>query len=159
MNNKKFRLGAIMMIVLVSTIIGIGVTPILQQQSSGALLEGKEGLTRKCPCPKVPIATSGDYIYIASWTNKTGNDEVMFRASTDGGKTFGDKINLSNSTKSDSQDAQIDASGDRVFVTWWERGNQTNNEAVMKISTDNGKTFGPMLKLAANGTIGSSAGG
>jgi hypothetical protein len=30
----------------------------------------------------------------------------MFRASTDGGKTFGDKINLSNSTKSDSQDAQ-----------------------------------------------------
>jgi hypothetical protein len=30
---------------------------------------------------------------------------------------------------------------------------------VMKISTDNGKTFGPMLKLAANGTIGSSSGG
>ena len=29
----------------------------------------------------------------------------------------------------------------------------------MKISTDNGKTFGPMLKLAANGTIGSSSGG
>jgi hypothetical protein len=43
----------------------------------------------------------------------------MFRASTDGGKTFGDKINLS--TKADSQDAQIDASGDRVFVTWWEK--------------------------------------
>jgi hypothetical protein len=32
-------------------------------------------------------------------------------------------------------------------------------QAVMKISTDNGKTFGPMLKLAANGTIGSSSGG
>jgi hypothetical protein len=29
----------------------------------------------------------------------------------------------------------------------------------MKISTDNGKTFGPMLKLGANGTIGSSSGG
>jgi hypothetical protein len=81
--------------------------------------------------------------------------EVMFRASTDGGKTFGDKINLSNSTKADSQDTQIDASGDRVFVTWWER-NATSNEPVARISTDNGKTFGPLLKLAANGTIGSS---
>jgi hypothetical protein len=30
------------------------------------------------------IAISGDNIYIAWWTNKTGNDEVMFRASDDG---------------------------------------------------------------------------
>ncbi len=29
--------------------------------------------------------------------DKTGNDEVMFRVSTDAGKTFGYKINLSNS--------------------------------------------------------------
>jgi uncharacterized protein (UPF0333 family) len=157
--NKKFRLGAIMMIALVSTIIGIGVTPILlQQQSSGTLLEGKEGLTRRCPCPKAPIATSGDNIYIAWWTNKTGNDEVMFRASTDGGKTFGDKINLSNSTNAESQDAHIDASGDRVFVTWWER-NATSEEPLLRTSTDMGATFGPIMKLSTNGTIGSSGGG
>jgi hypothetical protein len=149
--NKKFRLGAIMMIALVSTIIGIGVTPILlQQQSSGTLVEGEKGLTRRCPCPKAPIATSGDNIYIAWWTNKTGNDEVMFRASTDGGKTFGDKINLSK-----SQDAHIDASGDRVFVTWWER-NATSEEPLLRTSTDMGSTFGPIMKLSTNGTIGSS---
>ena len=82
----------------------------------------------------------------------------MFRASTDNGATFGDKINLSNSTKSESQDVQIDAAGDRVFVTWWER-NATSNQPVLRISTDNGKTFGSILKLAANGTIGSSSGG
>ena len=81
------------------------------------------------------LLPSGDNIYITWSTNKTGtNDEAMFRASTDGGKTFGDKINLSNSTKADSQDTQIDASGDRVFVTWWER-NQTSNQPVL--STDN----------------------
>jgi hypothetical protein len=149
--NKKFRLGAIM-IALVSTIIGIGVTPILQQQSFGVLI-GMPALDRKAP-----IATSGDNIYIAWWTNKTGNDEVMFRASTDGGKTFGDKINLSNSTKSDSQDAHIDASGDRVFVTWWER-NATSEEPLLRTSTDMGATFGPIMKLSTNGTIGSSSGG
>jgi hypothetical protein len=81
----------------------------------------------------------------------------MFRGSTDGGKTFDDKINLSNSTKAESQDAQIDASLDRVFVTWWER-NATSDQPVLRISIDNGKTFGPILKLSANGTIGGSRG-
>jgi hypothetical protein len=89
-------------------------------------------------------------------TSKTGNDEVMFRASTDGGKTFGDKINLSNTTKANSQDAQIDTFGDNdsnVIVTWWER-NATSNEPVERTSTDNGKTFGPILNLSTNGSIG-----
>jgi hypothetical protein len=75
---------------------------------------------------------------------------VMFE-----GKTFGDKINLSNSTKFESQDAHIDASGDRVFVTWWDR-NATSEEPLLRTSTDKGATFGPVMKLSTNGTIGSS---
>jgi hypothetical protein len=55
-------------------------------------------------------------IYVAWWSNKTGNDEVMFKASTDGGKTFGDKMNLSNTPNSDSQDAQIAAAGSNVML-------------------------------------------
>jgi len=39
---------------------------------------------------KAPIATSGDKnVYVSWWSNKTGNDEVMFKASIDGGETFG----------------------------------------------------------------------
>ena len=78
----------------------------------------------------------------------TGNDEVMFKASTDGGKTFSDKMNLSNSPKSESQDVQIAAAGDNVYVTWWER-DQTMNEPVMKVSNDSGKTFGQLIMLSA----------
>jgi hypothetical protein len=48
---------------------------------------------------------------------------------------------------------EIAADGDNLIVTWWER-NQTAEEPVVKISTDNGETFGPVLKLATNGTIG-----
>jgi hypothetical protein len=155
MNNKKFRLGAIVMIALVSTIIGIGITPILLQQQAAYSFRGGGDTTFRAAAP---IATSGDNIYIAWWTNKTGNDEVMFRASTDGGKTFGDKINLSNSTNADSQDAHIDASGDRVFVTWWDR-NATSEEPLLRTSTDMGATFGPVMKLSTNGTIDSSGGG
>ena len=105
-----------------------------------------------------PIAISGNNVYIAWWSNKTGNDEVMFRASTDNGVTFGNKINLSNTTEADSQDAEIAASGNKVYVTWWER-NQTSEEPVLRISNNNGGTFGPILKLASNGTIGGGAGG
>jgi predicted PurR-regulated permease PerM len=105
-----------------------------------------------------PRATSGDNVYIAWWTNKTGNDEVMFRASTDNGATFGDKINLSNSTNADSGGRNIESSGDRVFVTWWE-SNATSDQPVLRISNDNGKTFGSILKLATNGTLSGSSGG
>jgi hypothetical protein len=38
-------------------------------------------------------ATTGENVYVAWWTNNTsnGNNEVMFRASTDGGVRFGAK--------------------------------------------------------------------
>jgi hypothetical protein len=82
----------------------------------------------------------------------------MFRASTDNGVTFGNKINLSNTTEADSQDAEIAASGNKVYVTWWER-NQTSEEPVLRVSGDNGATFGPLLRLASNSTIGGAGGG
>jgi hypothetical protein len=101
-----------------------------------------------------PLAVSGDdNVYIVWWSNKTGNNEVMFRASTDGGKTFGDKMNLSNTPSTDSSDADIAASGNKIYITWWER-NSTSNEPVARISTDAGHTFGPLLYLSQNGVIG-----
>jgi Na+-transporting NADH:ubiquinone oxidoreductase subunit NqrC len=100
-----------------------------------------------------PIAASDNNVYITWWTNKTGNMEVMFRASTDNGVTFGDKMNLSNTTEADSDDAEIAASGNSVYVTWWER-NDTSDTPIARVSNDNGATFGPLLRLAANGTIG-----
>ncbi len=104
---------------------------------------------------KAPVVVSGDNIYIAWWTNNTenGNEEVMFRASNDGGQTFSDKINLSNTTDADSVDAEIAAEGANVIVTWWER-NQTSDIPVARISTDAGETFSPIMVLSTNGTIG-----
>lgn len=102
-----------------------------------------------------PIAVSSDNVYVAWWTNKSGNNEVLFRASNDNGARFDDKINLSNTPNSESEDVKIQASDSNVYVTWWER-NQTTNDPVMRISNDNGETFGPLLPLAKNGTLFSS---
>jgi hypothetical protein len=106
--------------------------------------------------PKAPMVASGDNLYIVWWTNKSGNWEVMFRASNDSGQTIGDKINLSNSSESDSQNAEIVASGNNVYVSWWETSTNPANktsESVLRISTDNGNTFGPILILGNNGTL------
>jgi hypothetical protein len=98
--------------------------------------------------------------YVAWFSNKSGNWEVMFRSSTDGGQTFSDKINLSNTTETDSVDVEISADGGNVLVTWWERGktNSTSDEPVGRASTDGGQTFNDLIRLSANGTIGSGEG-
>jgi hypothetical protein len=124
----------------------ITVVPILSEQAD-ALDQVEFEISRKAP-----VIITGDRIYVAWWTNMTGNYEVMFRASTDAGKTFGDKINLSNTTNADSTRAEIAAEGSQVVVTWWET-NQTDDVPVAKVSDDNGKTFGPLIKLGTNGTI------
>jgi hypothetical protein len=108
--------------------------------------------------PKAPAVISGENVYIVWWTDRgtvNANGEVMFRASTDGGQTFGNKTNLSNTDTVDSINAEIAAEGANVIVTWWER-NQTSDIPVARISTDAGETFGPLLRLAANGTISST---
>jgi hypothetical protein len=105
-----------------------------------------------------PISTSGNNVYVTWSSNKTGgNFEVMFRASTDNGKTFGSKINLSNSPGVDSVDPSIAASGNNVYVSWWEIANQTSNEPIMRVSHDDGKTFGPVIMLSSVASSSSGA--
>jgi hypothetical protein len=105
---------------------------------------------------KAPIAISGDNVYIV-WFNDqntpNNNSELLFRSSNDSGITFADKINLSNTMTADSINAEIAADGNNVIITWWER-NSTSEEPVVRISKDSGTTFGPILRLTSNGTIG-----
>jgi hypothetical protein len=148
--NKNIALCVI--VVLVMSVITTTMT--IAVESSDATVSKKRS-SKVAEHLDVPIAISGENTYIAWWSNETGNDEVMFRSSNDGGASFTDKINLSNTTDADSQDVEIAADGNNVIVTWWER-NQTAEEPIIRTSTDNGETFGPVLELATNGTIGQS---
>jgi hypothetical protein len=56
------------------------------------------------------------------------------------------------------QRAEIGTSGKNVFVTWWETMDG-KDVPMLRVRTDNGKTFGPLLNLSTNGTIGTGAGG
>jgi hypothetical protein len=149
--NKNITLG----VILILALSVITATMMVAHNSADATVLKKKSdkVTEHLGIRGVPIAISGDNTYLAWWTNDTGNDEVIFRSSNDGGASFTDKINLSNTTNADSQDVEIAADGDTVIVTWWER-NQTAEEPIMRISTDGGETFGSLLLLSANGTIG-----
>jgi hypothetical protein len=128
--------------------------------TSTDIIQSAEALVSEEPWfAKAPTIVSGDNIYIAWWNGTAGlpdvQTDVMFRASSDSGATFSDKINLSNTTDADSGLVEIAGEGDNVIVSWWER-NQTSNIPVARVSNDAGATFGPMLRLATNGTIGST---
>jgi hypothetical protein len=155
MNKRKFMMSALtaLAIVIGSIIVVVIVVAVPPGtiQTVDSLVDPVNELSR----PVAPIAIYGDNVYVVWWTDmgtSNNNGELMFRASTDGGRTFGDKINLSNSSNTDSIDTEIVAEGGNVVVTWSE-ANQTSIEPVMRVSNDGGATFGPILKLAANGTI------
>jgi hypothetical protein len=153
---NNFIVTSATLLLLATTLIVAGVTtPLtaLASRTGGGELGDPTSELRKW----APSVVSGDNIYIAWWTNNTenGNEEVMFRASNDGGATFSDKINLSNTTDADSWRVEIAGEGDTVVVSWWET-NQTSDIPVARISTDAGETFGPMMMLATNGTISST---
>jgi hypothetical protein len=165
-NNKKKNSVATSIFLLLATILvvtGISTplattTHLVQSASAQSFIDSESNLRAE---PKAPMAASqdGNNVYIVWWTNKSENWEVMFRASNDGGQTFGDKINLSNSSDTESQNAEIVAAGNNVFVSWWETSPETgSSESVLRVSTDAGQTFGPMIMLGVNGTISTATG-
>src|SRR6476659_2761964 len=106
--------------IALATIMGIGLA--IQSTSASHLPVIVENR-------KAPVDIAGDNIYVAWTTNKTGHDEVMFRMSTDAGKTFSDKIQLSDSPDADSVNVEVGEDEGKVAVTWWEH-NQTSVEPV-----------------------------
>src|SRR5919108_3323344 len=150
MKKGKFKMSALTALATLIGSIVVLVSPATIQR-----VDSLVDLVNELSRPIAPIALYGDNVYVVWWTDigtSNNNAELMFRASNDGGRTFGDKINLSNSSNTDSIDTEIAAEGANVVVTWWE-ANQTSIEPFMRVSNDGGATFGPIVKLAVNGAI------
>ena len=96
------------------------------------------------------IYALGQNIYVV-WnvlSDSTGNREILFRASTDGGQTFGVTQNISNNP-GESDNSNIAAYGQNVYVVW-EDGPNGNQEILFKASTDGGQTFGVTQNISNN---------
>jgi hypothetical protein len=100
-----------------------------------------------------PIATSGDNVYTAWPSNDTGRWNVFFAKSIDNGNTFNKTMVISSPNPGNvtHENVNIAATGSSVYVSWW--NNKTGVfEPVFRASTDNGDTFGKIIKL--NSTAG-----
>jgi hypothetical protein len=76
------------------------------------------------------VAVSGNNVYVVWHDGISGNYEVFFKKSTDGGATFSSPINLSNN-RTESTSGQISVSGNNVYVIWQE-GHLENIEILFK---------------------------
>jgi hypothetical protein len=137
-------------LVLLQMTVVYGATASLSSSQSARPATVQKVAQLGTPVFLAPISTSGNNVYITWSSNKTGeNFEITFRASSDDGKTFGPKINLSNSTKFDSVDPSIGSEGSNVYVSWWEVSEKDRiNEPVFRASNDNGMTFGEKIMLS-----------
>ncbi len=99
--------------------------------------------------PQIAVSKNGLFIVWAE-TDNSGNKEIMFTKSLDGGTTFGKAINLSNTSKN-SNHPEISAYGENVYVVWRDTAqNDTNDNILFKSSADGGNTFSKPLELANN---------
>jgi hypothetical protein len=99
----------------------------------------------------VPMATSGNNLYMVWPNNDTGHWNVFFAKSTDGGKTLKTMmISAPNKGHTIDLNTQISASGSNVYVTWWTNKSGTVMP-VLRASNDNGDTFGKAITLNSTG--------
>jgi hypothetical protein len=92
------------------------------------------------------IAVSGSNVYVVWSDSSTGNGDIYYKKSTDGGDNFGAKKNLSKNA-GNSLTPQIAVSGSNVYVVWMD--NSPGNYIVyFKWSADGGDNFGAKKNLS-----------
>ena len=94
------------------------------------------------------VASSGNRVYVVWNDNTSGNNEILYKRSVNGGATFSATMNLSNNAGNSLQSA-IAASGNNVYVLWTD-DTTGNNEILYRRSTVGGVNFEPTVNLSNN---------
>jgi Collagen triple helix repeat (20 copies) len=85
------------------------------------------------------MAVSGSNVYVVWEDESSGNGDIFYKRSTNGGATFGEPINLSVND-GESHAPAIAVSGTNVYVVW-EDFTPGNSDILYKRSTDGGISF------------------
>jgi hypothetical protein len=97
------------------------------------------------------VAASENNEYVLWWDNTTGNWDVSFAKSSDGGKTFGDLINISNSSDARSVGARMVTQGNNVYIAWIDIDMNTGQKQVLfRVSNDSGQTFENPINVSSS---------
>lgn len=98
------------------------------------------------------ITLNEDNVFVIWPDNKTstGKSDIFLAKSINGGASFKDILNLSNTTGR-SANPELIISGTNIYVTWLEDLNNSGNwEIFFKASNDNGTTFNKPINISNN---------
>ena len=98
------------------------------------------------------ITLNEDNVFVIWPDNKTstGKSDIFLAKSLDGGASFNDVLNLSNTTGR-SANPELIISGTNIYVTWLEDLNNSGNwEIFIRASNDNGTTFNKPINISNN---------
>ena len=91
---------------------------------------------------------SGQYSYIVWSEGDEDGRYILFKRSTDGGKTYGDVLRLSPGIPSAVFNPKVSSAGNNVYVVWQGDSQSGNQDILMRKSTDNGKTFAKVINVS-----------
>lgn len=97
--------------------------------------------------PQMAIANNKIYVVWMDDTNK--NYEIYFSKSDDGGTSFAQPVNVSN-TSGDSGYAQLATYGSNVYIVWTETISDTNYDILFTKSGNDGKTFEKPINISSD---------
>jgi hypothetical protein len=107
----------------------------------------------------VSLDADGSKVWIAWSDRSTGNDDVFYKRSTNGGESFTASDNLSL-TPSGSSTPFVKAKGNQVWLVWADAPSSNPTSSVPDIysrrSSDGGATFGETLNISNSQTINSN---
>lgn len=95
------------------------------------------------------VVASGNNVYAIWMDNTSGNYDIFFAKSTDGGTTFEKPINISH-LQGDSGYPQFAVWKNNIYVTWTQSTTGINYEIFFAKSSNNGDTFDKPINLSNN---------
>lgn len=97
------------------------------------------------------MSIAGDMLYVAWTVSNFSWSEIYFAQSSDGGKTFGEPKNVSDSPSQPSQLPRIASSGSQIYLAWYDIDEYyVVNHVSFAGSNDGGITFSRINNLSGN---------
>ncbi|HEX6282702.1 MAG TPA: hypothetical protein VFZ67_10790 [Nitrososphaera sp.] len=152
---KRSAATSLALMVLLSSIASVSILlyPDNNQAEAVIRFDGMKNLSTNSGTSLDPnVSTSGNNVYVVWSDNTPGNNEIILRASTDGGATFSSesKGRLTN-TISASLSPKVSSSGTHVYVVWIEKDNSEKSDVHFRGSYNSGSGFGDIKNISNTG--------